>query len=91
MIKLEAQELRGVPIIKLDFHPQSEQFSKLGRALTAFVQCAEETFSDFDGEMTIGWKERSEPVPVAIEETKKPIAEYKNVQLHQELVLPAEQ
>lgn len=83
MIKLEAQELRGVPVIKLSFAPQSEQFTGLGRALSAFVKHAEENFSAFDqGEINFGWCAKPE-APSSVGEVKKPRAEYKEVLLPQ--------
>ena len=82
MIKLEAQERRGVPVIKLDFAPQSEQFTGLGRALIAFVKHAEEHFHAFDkGEITFGWTDRSEEPPITVVVLKKPIVAYKDVSL----------
>lgn len=87
MILLEAQELRGVPVIKLVFDPQSEQFTPLGRALSTFVRLAEGNFDSFRKGDLIGlvWGDKPSE-PEAVEEPKKPLAAYKDVQLYKDPV-----
>jgi len=83
MIKLEAKEIRNTPIIDLNFFPQQEQFSKIGKALIEFKKYAETHFEEFGkGEIQFSFS-ASVDVPVVEEVVtfKKPIVEYNDVSL----------
>jgi hypothetical protein len=68
MIKLEASETRNTPNLVLSFHPQSEQFTRLGRALIAFVNEVNNNFHKLDGNIMFSYTDRVvEPEPVAAE------------------------
>ena len=81
MIKLEAHEMRGNPILNLQFNPQCEQFSPLGESLIAFVKYIGDNYEQVkNGTVSFSCSTKEAPTTVAIpEEPKKPLVEYKDV------------
>jgi hypothetical protein len=79
MINIELKEIRDTPIIYARFHPETERFSKLGRATLAFVESIQENFDKLSGNMIISYEEVE--AKEVIEEVSKPIEKEEIVEI----------